>query len=623
MLTSAIVYSGSILSSWLNFESKFLYLGQFLDKVYFLWVKDIQPGNLFTILLAITLFLVAIVFLARYAYKRNRHARQKDLEIENLTNEIDSLRETKSELEERIKEIERDHSNSEKLYEMMLSSAEDGIAFYNAKWEIKFGNTAFYGLIGLTSDEYQKIKPDQRDNILLHPDDIGYSETRVKALKKSGIFESELRLKNKDSSYIFLLSKSVQINDDAGEILGYLVISRDITSIKETQNELLIAKEKAEESNRLKSAFLANISHEIRTPLNSIVGFANLLNDIDADDEAREEYVGYLNQNTERLLLIISDIIDLSRLENSEIEIHYNPVRINNLLDFAESYAKELIAKSGKEIELHIKRGLKEGRDAVYADEVWLKRVFRHIVDNAVKFTRSGSIEIKSAMAGTSMMFTVKDTGIGISKDHLQTIFEQFRQESDGHHRPFEGLGVGLTLTKQVIEEMDGYLWVESEKGVGAEFFFTIPYRPVESPAAETGKIDKLKIPKEYNWKNKKILIADDNHDILKYLNRILSDTGVTVIQARSGEEALSLVKDNDDIDLILLDMQMEEMNGLEATKEIRKIRKTIPIVAQTAFLFEEEQDFVLEAGCDACLIKPVRKEQLYSVVSNLLDGVN
>lgn len=623
MLTSAIVNSGNILSSWLNFKSRFLYKGQFLDEVDFLWVKDIQPTSLLTILLAITVFLVAIVFLARYAYKRDRHAHQKDREIENLTNEIGSLREAKSELEERIGETEREHANSEKLYEMMLSSAEDGIAFYNTNWEIKFGNTAFYGLIGLTSDEYQEIKPDQRDNLLLHPDDIGYSENRVKALEESGIFESELRLKNKESSYIFLLSKSVKIKNDSGEILGYLVISRDITSIKETQNELLIAKEKAEESNRLKSTFLANISHEIRTPLNSIVGFANLLNDIDADDEVREEYVGYLNQNTERLLQIISDIIDLSRLENSEIEIHYNPVRINNLLDFAESYAKDLIAKSGKEIELHIKRGLIEGRDVVYADEVWLKRVFRHIVDNAVKFTRSGSIEIKSAMAGTSMMFTVKDTGIGISKDHLKSIFEQFRQESDGHHRPFEGLGVGLTLTKQVIEEMDGYLWVESEKGAGSEFFFTIPYRPVESPAAEADKIDKLKMPKEYNWKNKKILIADDNHDILKYLNRILSDTGVTVIQARSGEEALSLVKDNDDIDLILLDMQMEEMNGLEATKEIRKIRKTIPIVAQTAFLYEEEQDFVLEAGCDACLIKPVRKEQLYSVVSNLLDGVN
>lgn len=611
MLTSAIF-------SFINtLYSKFYLEGT----LYFLY-RDIRPGSLYLMLLAITLFLVAIVFLARYAYKSNHAAYQKDQEIKKLTDEIFSLREKKSQLRRRIEEIERDHANSEKLYGMMLSSAEDGIAFYNTDWEIKFGNTAFYNLIGLSREEYQKISPAQRDSILLHPDDIGYSEQRAEALEANGIFESELRLKTQGSNYIFLLAKSVKIKNDSGEIIGYLAIIRDITSIKITQNELLVAKEKAEESNRLKSTFLANISHEIRTPLNSIVGFANLLNDV-SDDQVREEYLGYLNQNTERLLQIISDIIDLSRLENSEIEIHYNPVRINSLLDFAETYARDMIAKSGKEIELEIGRGINEPRDAVYADEVWLKRVFRHIVDNAVKFTRSGSIEIKSAMAGTSMMFTVKDTGIGISKSHLKSIFEQFRQESDGHHRPFEGLGVGLTLTKQVIEEMDGYLWVESEKGTGSEFFFTIPYRPVESSAVEADKIDKLKEPREYNWKGRKILIADDNRDILKYLNRILSDTGVIVIQARSGEEAVKLVKSNDDIDLILLDMQMEEMNGLEATKEIRKIRMTIPIVAQTAFIFEEEQDFILEAGCDACIIKPVRKEQLYSVVSSLLDGIN
>ncbi len=594
----------------------------FIEGTVYLIYKDIQPGSLYMMLLAITLFLVAIVFLARYAYKSNRASYQKDLEIKKLSGEIFALREKKSQLNLRIEEIERDHANSEKLYGMMLSSAEDGIAFYNTDWEMKFGNTAFYRLIGLSSEDYLKMSPAQRDSLLLHPDDIGYSERRVEALEKKDIFESELRLKTKDSNYVFLLAKSVKIKSDSGEIIGYLSIIRDITSIKITQNELLVAKEKAEESNRLKSTFLANISHEIRTPLNSIVGFANLLNDV-SDEKVREEYLGYLNQNTERLLQIISDIIDLSRLENSEIEIHYNPVRINSLLDFAESYARDLIAKSGKDIQLEIGRGIKEPRDAVYADEVWLKRVFRHIVDNAVKFTRSGSIEIKSAMAGTSMMFAIKDTGIGISKSHLKSIFEQFRQESDGHHRPFEGLGVGLTLTKQVVEEMDGYLWVESEKGTGSEFFFTIPYRPVESSAIETDKIDKLKEPREYNWKGRKILIADDNGDILKYLNRILSDTGVTVLQARSGEEAVKLVKSNDDIDLILLDMQMEEMNGLEATKEIRKISTTIPIVAQTAFIFEEEQDFILEAGCDACLIKPVRKEQLYSVVSNLLDGIN
>lgn len=520
-------------------------------------------------------------------------------------------------LEDERDRMARDLAKSERLYGIMLSSADDGIAFYNNDWSLRYANSAFYSLIGYSEMEYQQIDPDQRDNILLHPDDIGYSERRIEAIGVNGFYEDEIRVKHKmNGKYIVLSSKSVQLKSEDEGMLGILVISRDITSFREAQNELLIAKEKAEESNRLKSSFLANISHEIRTPLNSIVGFANLLNETSTTDEDRREYVGYLNQNTERLLQIISDIIDLSRLENSEIEIHYDPIRVNSVLDYIELYTTSLISKSGKEIGFTLKKGLANGRDIIYADEMWLKRVFRHLADNAVKFTRSGSIEISSVLAGTSLMFTIKDTGIGISKESLKSIFEQFRQEQDGHHRPFEGLGVGLTLARHVIEQMDGYLWVESEKGSGSEFFFTIPYRPVDGSSMPEEKKQAEPVKGEQNWNNRKILVVDDNQDVLRYLSRILSDTGVSVILAHSGEEAVKMVHDNNDIDMILLDMQMAEMNGLEATQEIRKIRGQIPIIAQTAFIFEQEQEAIMEAGCDACLIKPIRKDQLLSLIT-------
>jgi len=582
--------------------------------------QSMSTGTSLLIYSLISVFAVLIAVLGRISYKTRSYNRELKKINKDLSDRIRSLEHNNKDLDIQVKKMKRELSNSEKLYGMLLTSAEDGVAFYSTEWDLTFANPAYFSLIGITEDEYQAIDDSERDQILLHPDDVSYAEKRREQLEVSGTYEAELRIRHKDSSFIVLSSKSVTIKDDNDQLMGYLVISRDITSIKETQTELILAKERAEESNRLKSTFLANISHEIRTPLNSIVGFANLLSDVSDDKEVRDEYIGYLNSNTERLLQIISDIIDLSRLENSEIEIHYDPVRVNSVLDYVKSFAEGLIKRSGKEIELVCNRNLKEDRDIVYTDEVWLKRVFRHLLDNAVKFTRAGTIEVSSAMAGTSLMFTVKDTGIGISKDHLQNIFEQFRQEVDGHHRPFEGLGVGLTLTKHVVEQMDGYLWVESEKGSGSEFFFTIPYRPVEkSSARNTKKKEEVQKPDSFLWQGKKILIADDNHDILKYLNRILSDTGVEVVQARSGEEALQVVIDNNDLDLILLDMQMEEMNGLEATREIRKIRPAIPIVAQTAFIYEEEQDIILDAGCDACLIKPVRQEQLYSVVSNLL----
>ncbi len=582
-------------------------------------VELLSSGIGLLIFSLIAIFAVIIALLGRYSFKTRSYNHGLNKVNTELSDRIRSLEKNNRELDNQLKKMERELSNSERLYGMLLTSAEDGIAFYNTKWELAFANPAYYSLIGMTEEEYKSLKESDRDLALLHPDDIGYADERKANLEQSGIYEAELRIRHVDSSFIVLSSKSVTIKDDNDLLMGYLVISRDITSIKETQKELITAKERAEESNRLKSTFLANISHEIRTPLNSIVGFANLLNDVIDDKEVREEYIGYLNSNTERLLQIISDIIDLSRLENSEIEIHYDPVRINPVLDYVESYTQGLILRSGKKIEFVCNRNLNKDRDIVYTDELWLKRVFRHLLDNAVKFTRAGKIEVSSAMAGTSLMFTVKDTGIGISKEHLQNIFEQFRQEVDGHHRPFEGLGVGLTLTKHVVEQMDGYLWVESEKGNGSEFFFTIPYRPVEKTAMLEEKEKKEQIRVSYDWQGKKILIADDNHDILKYLNRILSDTGVEVVQARSGEEALKMVVENKDIDLVLLDMQMEEMNGLEATREIRKIRPAIPIVAQTAFIYEEEQDIILDAGCDACLIKPVRQEQLYSVVSNFL----
>ena len=489
--------------------------------------------------------------------------------------------------------MKKDMEESERLYELMLSSADDGIAFYDADWSLRFANSAFYSIIGYTEEEYHSINDQDRDRLLLHPDDVVFVKKRQEAISGNGFYEDEIRIKHKHKgNYVVLSSKSGFLRNKEGEDIGILVISRDITSFREAQNELIIAKDKAEESNRLKSSFLANISHEIRTPLNSIVGFANLLNDAGNTPSVREEYIGYLNQNTDRLLQIISDIIDLSRLENSEIEISYNPVRINALLDFTAGYATAMIDKSGKEIDFVLNKGLDEGRDVVYTDEIWLKRVFRHLSDNAVKFTRSGRIEVSSAVAGSSLMFSVKDTGIGINRESINSIFEQFRQEEDGHKRSFEGLGIGLTLARHVIEHMDGYLWVESEKGNGSEFFFTIPYRPVDIHSIVPEEPEELKSEENNNpdWKDKKILVVDDNGDVLRYLGRILSDTGVTVLKARSGEEAVRIAHETKDLDMVLIDLQMSEMNGLEATQEIRKIRGDIPVIAQTAFVFEQDE---------------------------------
>ena len=582
-------------------------------------LEELPSGVLEVLLTVISAFIVLVTLTVIFLRKRRKMTIELKLKTEEIERANHDLEQLNKELLDQKDTIARELAYSERLYSIMLDAADDGIIFYNTDWSVKFANPAIYRIIGLkqNSDNLSDILSDRE---LLHPDNSDFHEERKKAIEEKGFFESEILVKHKNGKYVVLSTKMVEVKDESGTPLGILLISRDITSLKDTQNQLIIAKEKAEEGNRLKSTFLANISHEIRTPLNSIVGFANLLNDVNADPELREEYVNFLNQNTEKLLQVITDIIDLSKLENNEIDISYNPVKINSILEYVEDYTNKLIKRSGKNIKFSVEKGLPDERDIVYSDDIWMKRVFRHLLDNAVKFTRAGSIELKSALAGSSVMFTIRDTGIGISKENLKAIFEQFRQEENGHHRTFEGLGVGLTMARKVIENMDGYLWVESEKGKGSEFFFTIPYRPVDVYAFKEAEKNVDQVVIKQDWSGKTMLVADDNIDMLRYLNRVLSNTGINVIHARTEKEIIDILKGKENIDLVLLNLQMPELNGIEALKGIRKIERKIPIVAQTDSIVDEERETLLKAGCNSCLTKPIGQNQLLSVISGFLN---
>ncbi|HEX2976729.1 MAG TPA: ATP-binding protein, partial [Bacteroidales bacterium] len=433
-----------------------------------------------------------------------------------------------------------------------------------------------------------------------------------------GFFESELRLLHKEGHFLNLSARSVLVRDDNGNPLGSLTISRDITKMKKTHDDLLRANAEAEASNNLKTSFLANISHEIRTPLNSVVGFSNLLLADDITREVRAEYIDHINYNSEKLLQIIGDIIDLSRLESSQIEIRYEETSLNTLINEITEETRKTIKRSEKPIMLSIRNHFIESGDLIFTDRLWLKRVLNHLLDNAVKFTLDGSIEFICSLENDFITFRIKDTGIGINKENLGRIFEEFRQEITGHHRPFEGLGVGLTLAREVVERMGGKISVQSEKGIGSVFCFTLPYRPAGSARLKADQSEDF-LTELPDWSLKKCLLVDDNKDILIYLKKILNDTGINILTARSGYEAIQLIKFTSDIDLVLLDMQMPEMNGIEVTREIRKLRQKLPIIAQTAFIFEDDKDIILEAGCDACLIKPIRRDHLLTTMSGFL----
>jgi PAS domain S-box-containing protein len=510
----------------------------------------------------------------------------------------------------------KEYCESDKFYRDIVHSAEDGISFFDKDWNLKFINPVIFAMLGYTRTEFENIGLQN----LLHSDDKDYQTNRVQSLFNSGSFNCELRLKHKDGQYLNLSTKSVTVRDEQEEVLGYLTIYRDITKLKQAHEELIKTNMESEASSRLKSSFLANISHEIRTPLNSVVGFANLLLADNLTQDVREDYVEHINYNSEKLLQIIGDIIDLSRLESSQIEISYEEASLSTMVNEVAEEARQVIKRNEKPITLYVKNLFQAGGDLIFTDKVWLKRVLTHLMDNAVKFTLDGSIDFSYLRDNDTIVFKIRDTGIGINKENLGRIFEEFSQEVDGHHRPFEGLGIGLTLAKEVVERMGGRIYVQSEKGVGSEFSFSIPYRPAGTHKIKAAPVKKKPVAKPIEWSFKKCLLVDDNKDVLTYLNRILVETGISVITARSGHEAIELVKAIPDIDIVLLDMQMPEMNGIEATKEIRKIRKNLTIIAQTAFIFEDDKDIILEAGCDACLIKPIRKEHLLSVLSGFVN---
>jgi PAS domain S-box-containing protein len=567
---------------------------------------------LLTILGAMVILCGIVIYFTYKLRAINRELKGRNKQVEEMNIR---LQKKNNELAVQKDILAREHYESDKFFKILLQSANDGISFYDKDWNLKFSNSAFYSVIGYNKESYLAEDP----SLFIHPDDRNYQAKRIEALKSKGFHESELRLRHKDGHYIILSAKSVTIRDENDEIFGALTISRDITRMKQVHEELIKANFEAETSNRLKTSFLANISHEIRTPLNSVVGFSNLLLSNDLTPEMKAEYIEHINHNSEKLLQIIGDIIDLSRLESSQIEITYEETSVSGIVNEVVDESRKMIKRTEKPIILNVKNLYGDDSDLIFTDKIWLKRVLTHLMDNAVKFTLDGSIELSYLRDEKDLVFRIKDTGIGINKENLGRIFEEFRQEIDGHHRPFEGLGIGLTLAREVIERMGGKIRVQSEKGMGSEFSFSIPFRPAGSARGKLKSMIADQTDKSKDWSSRKCLLVDDNRDVLIYLKRILLDTGINVLMARSGNEAVDAIKSTTDIDVVLLDMQMPGINGIETTKEIRKIRKDLPIIAQTAFIFEDDKDIILEAGCDACLIKPIRKEHLLTVMSSFL----
>jgi len=400
---------------------------------------------------------------------------------------------------------------------------------------------------------------------------------------------------------------------DQGDVKLMKIITHELSLvIQKTKmiEELKAAKEKAEQSDRLKSAFLANMSHEIRTPMNGIIGFLNLLNKSDIEEKNRKKFLDIVNKSGERLLDTINDIIEISKIESGETELSVSVVNIKETLDYFYQFFKVQTDEKGLELKLSLKAVKKT--TTVLTDKTKLESILTNLIKNAVKFTKHGSIEIGNYFDGEYMVFYVKDTGSGIPANRIDAIFHRFVQADLSISRGHEGSGLGLSIARAYAETLGGTLWVKSELGKGSTFFCSIPFKPADGAAT----YNKAQHTAPQNKPEKMtILVAEDDNPSFLYLEQLLHGKNIQLIQAVNGIETVKIARENPEISLILMDIQMPEMDGLEATRQIRKFNKTIPIIAETAFGFSDDREKVLAASCNDYLVKPLKDEELVRMV--------
>ena len=387
--------------------------------------------------------------------------------------------------------------------------------------------------------------------------------------------------------------------------------------VTERTTELEKAKNKAEQSDRLKTAFLANMSHEIRTPLNAIVGFSSLLSDSKLKEEEKLEYQKQINHNTESLLLLIDDIIDLSKIESGLLEINKEKFSVNKLLDDIYSYWMIHNAKRGLTVKFSNKE--KDADIFVYSDKFRIKQIITNLMSNAIKFTEKGYVELGFETKENNYLFFVRDTGIGIAAENLDFIFKRFRKVEDNKTILYRGIGLGLAISKSIAGMLGGKLFVESKHGVGSTFFFELPVSIIEEPKIKKTE-PEIPFQDDYNWKDKHILIVEDNDASYLFLNRVLKRTNASTDWASNGNAAVDYFRSGKTYDLVLMDIRLPGINGIQALKLIREIKPDQKIIAQTAYASIENEEEIIKAGFDGYLTKPTNVKLLLFKINEVFN---
>lgn len=503
----------------------------------------------------------------------------------------------------RLKKVEEDLRTVKSLAEQTYNVSQSAIFTVDNSRKITTWNKRAEEITGYNKDEvigkncFFRGNSGCERNCLLEPGSKQHSRPKECTIKTK---KGNTRIILKYSNYI--------INND-GKKIGVIESFKDVTEEKLVMHELIKAKEKAEEADKLKSAFLANMSHDLRTPINGILGFADLLRDHSLAFSEREEYLNIIKSSGNQLLNLINDIIDISKIEANQLTIKEDILSINTLLEELQILFSKEIEETGKRIKLKLTKPLKNEDSEIYTDPARLQQILINLLSNAIKFTESGTIEFGYKIEGKHMTIYVADTGRGIKEEKIDYIFERFAQVDQEELDMFMGTGLGLAICKGLVNLLDGSIWVESKVGEGSTFFFKIPYIKIKSQKSKSQKIDNKM---DYNWQDKTVLLVEDDPVNYKYMEILLHRTKAKVIQAPDGAKAVKIFEREKKIDLVLMDIQLPILNGYEATKKIKAMRSDIPVVAQTANAMSEDREKCLKAGCDDYIAKPISPDLLF-----------
>ncbi|WP_421920152.1 cache domain-containing protein [Marinifilum sp.] len=521
-------------------------------------------------------------------------------ELGRLANEMISNRE----------QIEQQLNIETAYFEQLFENSPEAIAITDNESKAIKINTKFTELFGYTSQDVKGVVIDH----LLADESIQEEANKLNKLTADGqLVEIETKRKCKTGEMIdvSIVGNPIVVGNETIAIFG---IYRDITQRKLYEHHLTEAKNKAVESDLLKSAFLANMSHEIRTPMNHIIGFTDIMTSQYTDENERREYGELIKQSSNKLLQLINDIIDLSKIESRQIKLDWGNSNLNGIMEclFNKYYARKNIGNKSH-ISLKLHKALNDKDSIIYTDAKRLEQLLSNLIENAIKFTNEGSVEFGYQLIEDKSLIElfVKDTGIGIPKEAQKDIFKSFTQIDGSDTRQHGGTGLGLTITHRLIEVLGGKIRIESKENEGTCIYIQFPYK-LEKDEELSNQA------KPYNWKGKKILIVDDQRNNFAYFKTSLEHTYAEIYWAKNGAEAISLCE-SITIDIVLMDIQMPVMNGYEATKRIKLQNAAIPIIGQTAFVEKENKNKAIAAGCDDYLVKPVKTKTLLDLISKQL----